>query len=29
MLHDSKKIIKHKIDLLNFAEELGKISQDC
>jgi len=29
MLHTSEKIIKHKVDLLNLAEELGNISQAC
>ena len=29
MLHDSKKIIKHKVGLLNLAEELGNVSQAC
>jgi len=27
MLNDSKKIIKHKVGLLNLAEELGNVSQ--
>lgn len=29
MLHDTKKIIKHKAGLLNLAEELGNVSQAC
>ena len=29
MLHGSKKIIKHKVGLLNLAEELGNVSQAC
>lgn len=29
MLHGSKKIIKHKVGLLNLAEELGNVSQGC
>ena len=29
MLHGSKSIIKHKIGLLNLAEELGNVSQAC
>ena len=29
MLHTSEKIIKHKVGLLNLAEELGNISQAC
>jgi ACT domain-containing protein len=29
MLHGSKIIIKHKVGLLNLAEELGNVSQAC
>jgi hypothetical protein len=29
MLHGNKSIIKHKIGLLNLADELGNVSQDC
>jgi transposase InsO family protein len=29
MLHGNKSIIKHKIGLLNLAEELGNVSQAC
>ena len=29
MLHGNKKIIKHKVGLLNLAEELGNVSQAC
>ena len=29
MMHGSKKIIKHKVGLLNLAEELGDVSQAC
>ncbi len=29
MLHGSKTIIKHKVGLLNLAEELGNVSQAC
>jgi len=29
MLNGSKKIIKHKVGLLNLAEELGNVSQAC
>jgi transposase InsO family protein len=29
MLHGSKSIIKHKVGLLNLAEELGNVSQAC
>jgi transposase InsO family protein len=29
MMHGSKKIIKHKVGLLNLAEELGNVSQAC
>ena len=29
MLHGNKSIIKHKVGLLNLAEELGNVSQVC
>lgn len=29
MLHGTKKIIKHKVGLLNLAEELGNVSRAC
>ena len=29
MLHGNKSIIKHKIGLLNLADELGNVSQAC
>lgn len=29
MLHSNNPIIKHKIGLLNLAEELGNVSQAC
>jgi len=29
MLHGNKSIIKHKVGLLNLAEELGNVSQAC
>ena len=29
MLHSTDKIIKHKVGLLNLAEELGKVSRAC
>lgn len=29
MLHGNKKIIKHKVGLLNLAEELGNVSKAC
>ena len=29
MLHGSERIIKHKLGLLNLAEELGNVSQAC
>lgn len=29
MLHTTNKIIKHKVGLLNLAEELGNVSQAC
>lgn len=29
MLHGNEKIIKHKVGLLNLAEELGNVSQAC
>lgn len=29
MLHTNEKIIKHKVGLLNLAEELGNVSQAC
>ena len=29
MLHTSEKIIKHKVGLLNLAEELGNVSKAC
>ena len=29
MIHGNKKIINHKVVLLNLAEELGNVSQAC
>ncbi|MBM4206047.1 MAG: helix-turn-helix domain-containing protein, partial [Gammaproteobacteria bacterium] len=29
MLHSNERIIKHKIGLLNLAEELGNVSKAC
>ena len=29
MLHGTKTVIKHKIGLLNLAEELGNVSKAC
>ena len=29
MLHTNNPIIKHKVGLLNLAEELGKVSKAC
>ena len=29
MLHSNEKVIKHKVGLLNLAEELGNISKAC
>ena len=29
MLNTSEKVIKHKVGLLNLAEELGNVSRDC
>jgi len=29
MLHSSERIIKHKLGLLNLAEELGNVSRAC
>ena len=29
MLHSSERIIKHKLGLLNLAEELGNVSEAC
>ena len=29
MIHSSEKIIKHKVGLLNLAEELGNLSKAC
>jgi len=29
MLHTNNPIIKHKVGLLNFAEELGNVSRAC
>ncbi len=29
MLHSNDKIIKHKVGLLNLAEELGNVSKAC
>ena len=29
MLHSNNPIIKHKVGLLNLAEELGNVSQAC
>lgn len=29
MLHDNERIIKHKVGLLNLAEELGNVSKAC
>ncbi len=29
MLHGNKSIIKHKVGLLNLAEELGNVSHAC
>ena len=29
MLHGNERIIKHKVGLLNLAEELGNVSQAC
>jgi ACT domain-containing protein len=29
MLHGNERIIKHKLGLLNLAEELGNVSQAC
>lgn len=29
MLHSTKNIIKHKIGLLNLAEELGNVLKTC
>ena len=29
MLHTTGKIIKHKVGLLNLAEELGNVSKAC
>ena len=29
MLHTSEKIIKHKVGLMNLAEELGNVSKAC
>jgi len=29
MIHINEKIIKHKVGLLNLAEELGNVSQAC
>ena len=29
MLHSNERIIKHKLGLLNLAEELGNVSRAC
>ncbi len=29
MLHGNERVIKHKIGLLNLAEELGNVSKAC
>ena len=29
MLHSNERIIKHKVRLLNLAEELGNVSKAC
>ena len=29
MLHSNERIIKHKVGLLNLAEELGNVAQAC
>jgi hypothetical protein len=29
MLHSNERIIKHKVGLLNLAEELGNVSKVC
>ncbi len=29
MIHTNQKIIKHKVGLLNLADELGNISKAC
>ena len=29
MVHGNERIIKHKLGLLNLAEELGNVSQAC
>ncbi len=29
MLNSNERIIKHKVELLNLAEELGNVSQAC
>ena len=29
MIHTNEKIIKHKVGLLNLAEELGNVSKAC
>ena len=29
MLHSNERIIKHKVGLLNLAEELGNVSKAC
>lgn len=29
MLHTTEKVIKHKVGLLNLAQELGNVSQAC
>ncbi len=29
MLHGNERIVKHKIGLLNLAEELSNVSRDC
>jgi ACT domain-containing protein len=29
MIHSNQKIIKHKVGLLNLAEELGNVSKAC
>jgi len=29
MIHSNEKVIKHKVGLLNLAEELGNVSKAC
>ncbi len=29
MIHTNEKVIKHKVGLLNLAEELGNVSKAC